>query len=214
MFAHLAIKVRQIASSFLAKENAKWLLQFVMSVLPNKLFKKRIFCLCFITYMGHLNLRNILFMFHHIHVTFKFRDFGAAASNSWVWKSLEDSLPKLYCVTWRGLCDARKLSLRIFVSKKGMIRACPLDSHTRNLRQKAERGKITGSESSTRFPWASCFEKLTRSVPETWRRTYDVLPRSTKGMRKWDEKSDSHAAKNGTKKLVSSNFAKNTKIRK
>jgi hypothetical protein len=49
--------------------------------LPNKLFKKRIFCLCFITYMGHLNLRNILFMFHHIHGTFKFREFGAAASN-------------------------------------------------------------------------------------------------------------------------------------
>jgi hypothetical protein len=32
--------------------------------------------------MGHLNLRNILFMFHHIHVKFKFREFGAAASNS------------------------------------------------------------------------------------------------------------------------------------
>jgi hypothetical protein len=31
--------------------------------------------------MGHLNLGNIMFMFHHIHVTFKFREFGAAASN-------------------------------------------------------------------------------------------------------------------------------------
>ncbi len=31
--------------------------------------------------MGHLNLRNILFMFHHIHVTFEFREFGVAASN-------------------------------------------------------------------------------------------------------------------------------------
>jgi hypothetical protein len=50
--------------------------------LPNKLFKKRIFCLCFITYMGHLNLGNILFMFHHIHGTFEFREFGAAASNT------------------------------------------------------------------------------------------------------------------------------------
>ncbi len=30
--------------------------------------------------MGHLNLGNILFMFHHIHGTFKFREFGAAAS--------------------------------------------------------------------------------------------------------------------------------------
>ncbi len=36
MFAHLAIKERQIASIFLAKENAKWLPQFVMYVLPNK----------------------------------------------------------------------------------------------------------------------------------------------------------------------------------
>ncbi len=49
--------------------------------LSNKLFKKRIFCLCFITYMGHLNLGNILFMFHHIHGTFKFMEIGAAASN-------------------------------------------------------------------------------------------------------------------------------------
>ncbi len=82
MFAHLAIKERQIASIFFTKENAKWLLQFVMYVLPNKLFKKRIFCLCFITHMGHLNLWNILFMFHHIHVTFKFKEFGAAVSNT------------------------------------------------------------------------------------------------------------------------------------
>jgi hypothetical protein len=50
--------------------------------LPNKLFKKGIFCLCFITYIGHLILGNILFMFHHIHGTFKFRKFGAAASNN------------------------------------------------------------------------------------------------------------------------------------
>ncbi len=49
--------------------------------LRNKLIKKRICCLCFITYMGHLNLGNILFMFHHIYGTFKFREFGAAASN-------------------------------------------------------------------------------------------------------------------------------------
>jgi hypothetical protein len=59
--------------------------------LPNKLFKKRIFCLCFITYMGHLNLRNILFMFHHIHGTFKFREFGAAASNCDLWPVVIES---------------------------------------------------------------------------------------------------------------------------
>jgi hypothetical protein len=32
--------------------------------------------------------------------------------------------------------------------------------------------------------------------------------RRTKGIRKWDEKSDSHAAKKGAKKLVSSTSAK------
>ncbi len=32
--------------------------------------------------------------------------------------------------------------------------------------------------------------------------------RRTKGIRKWDEKSDSHAAEKGAKKLVSSNHAK------
>ncbi len=32
--------------------------------------------------------------------------------------------------------------------------------------------------------------------------------RRTKGVRKWDEKSDSPAAKKGANKLVSSNFAK------
>jgi hypothetical protein len=37
---------------------------------------------------------------------------------------------------------------------------------------------------------------------------YDVLPQSAKGTRKWDEKSDSRAAKKGAKKLVNSNFAK------
>ncbi len=34
--------------------------------------------------MGHLNLENILYLFHHIHGTFKFREFGAAASNTLV----------------------------------------------------------------------------------------------------------------------------------
>jgi hypothetical protein len=37
---------------------------------------------------------------------------------------------------------------------------------------------------------------------------YDILPQSTKGMRKQDEKSESHAAEKGAKKLVSSNYTK------
>jgi hypothetical protein len=41
------------------------------------------------------------------------------------------------------------------VSKKGMNCIYPTDVCTRNPRQKAERGKFTGSESTTRFPRAS-----------------------------------------------------------
>jgi hypothetical protein len=44
---------------------------------------------------------------------------------------------------------------------------CPTDVCTQNLWQKAERGKNTGSESTTRFRQASCFEKSMHSVPET-----------------------------------------------
>jgi hypothetical protein len=45
-------------------------------------------------------------------------------------------------------------------------------------------------------------------VPEIWECTYDLIPQCAKGMRKWDEKLDSHAAKKGVKKLVSSKSAK------
>ncbi len=81
------------------------------------------------------------------------------------------------------------VSLRIFVSKKGMIRVCPTDILTRNLRQKAKREKITGSESTTRFPRASYFEKPPFSVPEIWGHMHDVPACSAKGtgngMRNW-----------------------------
>ncbi len=63
------------------------------------------------------------------------------------------------------------------MSKKGMIRVHPTDVCTGNLRQKAEGGKITGSESTTRFPQASCLEKPTRSVPEIWGHMNDVKVR-------------------------------------
>jgi hypothetical protein len=89
-----------------------------------------------------------------------------------------------------------------------MIRDCRMDVRMRNLWQKAERGQKTGSESITRFLRASCFYKSTCSVPETRGHMHNVLPWSAKGMRKWDEKSDSRAAKKGAKKLANSNFAK------
>jgi hypothetical protein len=88
-----------------------------------------------------------------------------------------------------------------------MICVRPMDVHTRNLWRKAER-EITGSESTSRFPRASCFKKPTRSVPEIWGRMYNVQAWSAKGTRKWDKKLDSPAAEKGAKKLVSSDFAK------
>ena len=75
------------------------------------------------------------------------------------------------------------VSLMILVSKKGMICVCPKDVCMRNLWQKAERGEITSSESTTRFPQVSCFEKPIRSVPEIWGHMYDVPARTAKGTR-------------------------------
>jgi hypothetical protein len=124
------------------------------------------------------------------------------------WKSLEDLLPGLFFIDLAEAYVTRESeSSRIYVSKKGMIRNCPMDFCMRNLWQKAERGKKTGSESTTRFPQASCFKKTTHSVPESWGHTYNVLPWSAKAMRKWDKKSNSHSAKKGAKKLVSRDFA-------
>jgi hypothetical protein len=80
-----------------------------------------------------------------------------------------------------------------------MICACPKDVCTGNLWQKAERKKITGSESATRFLQASCFEKPTRSEPEIWGRMHNELPQSAKGTRKQEVKLDSCAAKKSTK---------------
>jgi hypothetical protein len=71
MFAHLAIKEGKISSFFFNERERQVTTAIRYDVLPNKLFKKRIFCLCFIIYMANLNLQNILLMFHHIHVTFR-----------------------------------------------------------------------------------------------------------------------------------------------
>ncbi len=60
----------------------------------------------------------------------------------------------------------------------------PMDIHTRNLWQKAEKGKFNGSQATTRFPRASCFKKPTHSVPEIWQCVYDVLAWSDNGTRK------------------------------
>ncbi len=47
-----------------------------------------------------------------------------------------------------------------------------------------------------------------RSIPEIWGCVYDVLPRSAKGTRNGTRNPIPVQLKKGTKKLVSSNFAK------
>ncbi len=37
---------------------------------------------------------------------------------SWVWKSLGDSIPKLYCIAWLGLGQARKCQFKDFCEKE------------------------------------------------------------------------------------------------
>jgi hypothetical protein len=59
----------------------------------------------------------------------------------------------------------------------------PMDVCSRNLWQKAEKGKFASSKATTSFPRASCFKKPMRSVPETWGRMYNVLAWSANGTR-------------------------------
>jgi hypothetical protein len=84
----------------------------------------------------------------------------------------------------------------------------PMDICTRNLRQKAEKGKFTGSEATTSFPRASCFEKPTHSVPELWGRMYIVLARSANGTRNGTRNRIYVQPRKAQTKLVSSSFAK------
>jgi hypothetical protein len=84
----------------------------------------------------------------------------------------------------------------------------PTDVCTRNLWQKAERGKFTGSEATSRFPRVSCFKKPTRSVPETWGRLYDILAWNANGTRNGTRNRTPLQPRKVQKKIVSSDFAK------
>ncbi len=58
-----------------------------------------------------------------------------------------------------GLCHARKCQFKEFcMRRKGMFCKLPTDIRMKNLRRKAEWG--TSTYFCTRFPWASCFEKM------------------------------------------------------
>ncbi len=58
----------------------------------------------------------------------------------------------------------------------------------------------------------SCFKKPMCAVPEIWGCMYDVLPHSAKGTRNGTRNWIPMQPRKGTKKLVSSNFVKNTRI--
>ncbi len=73
-------------------------------------------------------------------------------------------------------------------------------------RQKRE--NFTGSESTTRFPRASCFKKPMHSVPEIWGCMYDILAQSANGTRNGTRNLIPMQRKKGAKKLVISDFAK------
>jgi hypothetical protein len=95
-----------------------------------------------------------------------------------------DSIPGLYCVAWLRPRSRKKVSVQGFLwERKVWIVFSPTDVHCRNLQQKVEKGKFTGSEATTRFPQASCFEKPTCSVQETRGHMYDVLAWSANGTR-------------------------------
>ncbi len=82
------------------------------------------------------------------------------------------------------LMSCKKVSVWGFVwVRKVWFAFSPTDVCMRNLWRKVKRGKITRSESTTRFPQASCFEKPMHSVPKVWGRMFNVLALSAKGTR-------------------------------
>jgi hypothetical protein len=101
-----------------------------------------------------------------------------------VWKSLGDSIPELYSVALLGLGHTRKCKFEVFSEEERYdSRSVQRTFAQETFGKKAEKGKFTGSEATTRFPRASCFEKPMRSVPESWRHMYNVLAQSANGTR-------------------------------
>ncbi len=88
----------------------------------------------------------------------------------------QDVLPSL-----AGLMSRKKVSVQgfLWVRKVWFVFVQrTFAPETFGDRRKGE--NVTASESTTRFPQASCFEKPTCSVPETWGCMYDVPARSAK----------------------------------
>jgi hypothetical protein len=83
--------------------------------------------------------------------------------------------------------------LRIFVSKKGMIRVHPTEF---------------APETFGKRPKVSCLKKPKHAGPEIWGCMYNVLPYSAKGTRNRTRNWIPVQPKKVAKKLVSSDFAK------
>ncbi len=84
--------------------------------------------------------------------------------DSRVWKSLGDSLPELYCVDLAGVYVTQEsVSSRILREEKRYGLQLPNGRLHEKSSAKGGMGKETGTNSCTRFPQASCFEK-TRHV--------------------------------------------------
>jgi hypothetical protein len=90
---------------------------------------------------------------------------------------------------------------------KGKIGDRPTDICMRNLWQKAERGKKTGTNSCTKFPRASCFKKM-HHVCQKYGGACTTWYSENQRYQKLDEKLDPHSSEKGAKNLVSSDFVK------
>ncbi len=101
------------------------------------------------------------------------------------WRSSGDSMLGLYYVAW---LTQESVSSRIFVRKKGMTSLT--DVNSRRLPQGLERRKLACSAATKRFPRASCFKE-----------THAFCSRNM----------GAHVRCTYAKKLVSSDFTKNTK---
>ncbi len=84
----------------------------------------------------------------------------------------------------------------------------PTDVHSRNLRQKAEKGKFTGSEATTRFPLSILLQETYTFCARNMGAHVRCTSSECQWYKKQDEKLDSRTAEKGAKKLVSSDFAK------
>ncbi len=142
---------------------------------------------------------------------------GKATINldSWVWKSLEDSLPKLYCIELvEAYVTGESAGLKILCEMKRYELRLPNGRLHQKPSEKGGKGKeywywVYYQVPASNLLWeifAFCARNLGVHVQGN---TLECQV-----MRKQDKKSDSCAAEKGAKKLGSSNCVKNSRIRK